>query len=178
MVLGAVLPALDTGTAQLLALGFAAGGAGGALIAAIVNYHAIRTNLSNEKSTVLLQCLERYINVRKDRTKAVHERKKGCCEDYYRELFDLSWTEFQLWRNGYIDDEIVKKWAISRYRCFLNDKITYLDENNTEICCTYQEQWKEAIKNSYFEWDDPYTQFMNYCHEDKIDEVMKMRLKG
>jgi hypothetical protein len=160
---------------QTYALLFVAASACAAFIAAILNYLAIRTNIDNEKSKVLLQCLEKYFHVRKDRTKAILERKKEFCEEYYRELLDLTWTEFHLWKKGYIDDDVMMSWSIALYRNHNSEDLPYLNEHGAEVSYRYEDYWKYIIETNYFERTDPFIEFMNNLHLNKIDDAMKMK---
>nr|WP_321353134.1 hypothetical protein [uncultured Methanoregula sp.] len=158
---------------QTIALILTAGSAFAAFLAAFFNFRAIKTHLDNEKSKVLLQCLEKYFNVRKDRTRAIQLRRKDLCEDYYREILDLLWTEFILWRNGYIDDEIINQWSMARVRCYSNESLEY-DENEAVKKLSCKEYWEYVTsKINYFELTDPFVSFMNHIQTNDINEAIK-----
>lgn len=162
-------------TIQLIATGITAISAIFAAIAASLSYLSIKTNVDTAKSQVLLQCLREYIEIRNHRTKALTEKKKELCEDYYRELFDLHWTEFRLWRWGYIDDETMSLWLSLRFRNYRDDSLIIKNENEVDIKTTYKECWDKLIESNYFEKDDPFTKFMNLVHIEQIKEAIKMK---
>jgi hypothetical protein len=159
---------------QSLALLFTAGSAFAAFLAAFFNYRAIKTHLDNEKSKVLLQCLEKYFNVRKDRTRAIQEQRKELCEDYYREILDLLWTEFTLWKSGYIDDEIMIQWSMARLRSYTNETLDYL-ENGKTMSISCKEYW-EVVTNhlNYFEITDSFVLFMGHVQSNNIKVAIKL----
>jgi hypothetical protein len=158
---------------QTFALLLTAGSAFAAFLAAFFNYRAIRTHLDNEKSKVLLQCLEKYFNVRKDRTRAIQDRRKDLCEDYYREILDLLWTEFILWRNGYIDDEIIYQWSMARLRSYTNESLEY-DENGVAKKISCKDYWDYSTNQiNYFEITDFFVAFMNHIQANDINEAIK-----
>lgn len=88
---------VDASTVQLITMVFTSITAVSAAGAAYMSFRSIKANINTTKSLVLLNCLKEYIDVRKDRTKALKDNNKELCFDYYRELFDLHWTEFRLW---------------------------------------------------------------------------------
>lgn len=146
-----------------------------AAFAAGLSYLAIRTNIDNTKSQVLLDCLREYIEIRKHRTTAIMANSKELCSDYYRELFDLHWTEFRLWRKGYIDDETMKSWLNIRYRNYMGDSLIFKDKAGKWIKVNYKESWEKLIKEDYFEKDDLFVNFMTYNHNNEIKKALKMK---
>lgn len=148
-----------------------------ATYAAYLSYRSIKTNINTTKSQVLLQCLREYIDIQKDRTNAKIEKTEELCSDYYRELFDVHWTEFQLWRLNFIDDDSMTAWLNSRYRNYLNDYLIAKNEKGKEIKICYKDSWEKSVQENYFEKDDPFLAFMKLAHDNNIKEALKMKLK-
>ena len=146
-----------------------------ATIAAFLSYHSIKKNIDSIKSQVLLQCLREYINIRKDQTTARLEKSEELCSNYYRELFDLHWTEFRLWRLNYIDDAIMATWLKSRNRNYLNDFLIAENEKGEKVEIYYKDMWDKVLIENYFEKDDPFVKFMKFAYENKIQEALKMK---
>lgn len=148
-----------------------------ATIAAYLSFCSIKTNIDATKSQVLLQCLREYINIRKDRTNARLEGSEDLCLNYYRELFDLHWTEFRLWRLKFIDDTTMTAWLNSRYRNYLDDYLIAKNETGEEVKIRYKDTWNKGLIENYFEKDDQFVKFMNLTYDNKIEEALKMKQK-
>lgn len=166
---------IDPEISQLITTVAPAIAAGSAAVAAILSLLSIRTNVNTARSHVLLQCLEDYIEIQKHRTDALMKRNEKLCLDYYRELFDLHWTEFRLWKSGFIDDETMSTWLKIRYRNYLNDAISFMDDAGKEIKISYKESWEKLINENYFEKDDLFIKFMGYAHNDEIPRAIEMK---
>ena len=148
-----------------------------ATIAAYLSFRSIRTNIDSTKSQVLLQCLREYINIQKNRTGARLEQSEELCANYYRELFDLHWTEFQMWKLNFIDDTTMTAWLNSRYRNYLDDYLIAEKENGDKIKIRYKDIWDKVLIEHYFEKDDPFVKFMKHTYDNKIKEALKMKTK-
>lgn len=148
-----------------------------AVCVAYLNYKSIKTNIDTNKSQVLLQCLREYGNVMKDRTNAKNEKNRELIIGYYRELFDLHWTEFRLWKLDFIEDDTMTAWLNSRYRDYLTDYLTAQDENGDEIEISYKDSWDDLVKTNYFEKDDKFLIFMKYAYDNHIEDALKMKNK-
>lgn len=134
---------------------------------------ALRSNKKSDesiKSNIMLQCLEKYVMIRKDRTKATTEKSVEMARDYYREFIDLFWFEFQLWKDGLIDDHIMKAWLYSRHESYLHDEIKCISEK-----VSYKDVWDEMRKSRYFSPGDPFLIFMDYSHDNKVEEAMSLK---
>ena len=142
-----------------------------------LSYKTIKTNIDTNKSQVLLQCLREYINIQKDRTIAIREHNEEMILNYYRELFDLHWTEYQLWRLNFIDDTPMTAWINGRYRDYLDDYLIAKDEKGDEIKIYYKDCWDNLVKTNYFEKDDKFITFVKYAHDNNIKDALKMNKK-
>lgn len=167
---------IDPEISQLITTVAPAIAAGSAAIAAILSLLSIRANINTARSNVLLRCLEDYLEIQKHRTDALMKKNETLCFDYYRELFDLCWTEFRLWKSGFIDDETMSIWLKIRYRNYdKNDAISFKDATGNDIKVYYKESWKKLIKENYFEKDDLFIKFMEYAHNDEIHKAIGMK---
>lgn len=143
-----------------------------------LSYKSIKTNIDTNKSHVLLQCLREYIDIKKSRTNAKIEQNEELILNYYRELFDLNWTEFQLWKLNFIEDTTMTAWLSGRHRDYLNDCMTAKDEkgNETKIC--YKDSWDKIVQTNYFEKKDKFLIFMKHAHDNRIEDALKMKNNG
>jgi hypothetical protein len=141
--------------------------------AAWLSYLAVRALSKQTKASVLLLCLGAYVDVRKGRTKALREASADLCFDYYRELFDLHWTEFQLWKAGMIEPHVMKAWLDVRHRNHGKDDALDFKDAAGQHKVTYREVWAKLI-DEYFAPSDPFVQFMRLVHDGDIKEAMKL----
>ena len=125
-------------------------------------------------SSNLINCLNSYITIMKARTQAIDSKNEQRCKDFYRELFDLHWTEFQMWRAGLIPDHVMKAWLDVRRRNYKEDSIRF-EKDGREVTVSYREVWDELKRKNYFEPEDLYRRFMNQIHEEVITDMKKLR---
>jgi len=144
------------------------------IVALILCWQIIR--LKEEfKGKVLFNALNSYIAIQKDRSIVISEKNPESARNYYREMFDLHWTEFNLWRKGYIDDYIMIAWLHARRRNYEHDTISTTDENGNAIIVSYKKVWESLIDpaNAYFIRGDPFITFMEYVHADNIPRAIR-----
>ena len=168
---------VDATTIEVITMIFTALTVFFASIAAYLSFRSIKKNIDSTKSQVLLQCLREYINIKKNRTNARLMKNEEMCSNYYIELFDLHWTEFQLWRLFYIDDAVMETWLNSRNRNYLSDFLIAENEKGEKVEIHYKDMWKKVLVENYFEKDDPFVKFMTFAYENKIQEALKMKPK-
>lgn len=161
--------------AQLVLLLLAAMGAllaaMGALIAAIFTWFAAQATKTASRGATLLSCLQNYIDIMKDRRKAEEEESSLSVEEFYRELFDLHWSEFHLWRDDVISDNVMLAWARVRKRNFDEDKAISTKDGKT---VTYRNCWDKLKNINYFEIDDPFVKFMKKVHAGEITTIKEL----
>lgn len=143
-----------------------------AIIAIGIAITTTNRNYAFSKSQMLLQTMNHYIIIRKDRSIATMNNEKESCKQYYREMFDLYWAEFNLWRLGHIDDECMKIWMEQANKNNKCDFLIVRGNNQTVDKIEYNEEWNKLIKDDYFEEKDPFRQFMNLVHDGQIEEAM------
>lgn len=123
----------------------------------------------------LVNCLNAYIMVMRSKRRALEEKNKELTKDFYRELFDLHWTEFQLWRKGMIPDNVMQAWLMIRHRNFAKGQLLFSAENGQQIVVSYSQVWQELKNEDYFEKTDPFLEFMNRVHEKVPTDIKTLR---
>ena len=145
----------------------------GAALAAIFTWFAADATKRASRGATLLACLENYVVIMKDKRKAQEEGFSRLAEEFYRELLDLHWSEFRLWRDNVIPDSVMQSWVRVRKRNFDSDQIICKAEGSKII--TYKDCWNKLKSENYFEIDDPFVQFMNKAHPGEIINVVELR---
>jgi hypothetical protein len=143
-------------------------------VLSLITYDSFKRNMDASKSQMLLTCMNHYIQIQKDRTKAIIEKKSDYVREYYREMFDLHWTEFQLWNIGYIDDERMKPWLKLRHKDFDHDYIL-IDDQPPSDKLTYKQVWNELLDANYFSKNGLFATFMDYAHSNDVEEALALK---
>jgi len=146
-----------------------------AAAAAIATYFQARAITKSTTASNLVNCLDAYTKLMRDRTKAEEQKSEKLCKDYYRELFDLHWTEFQIWRGDMIPDRVMRAWLAVRRRNYEKDFLQFDTDNGQKITVKYSQIWDELKSQRYFEPSDPYLQFMDKAHEEVITDMKKLK---
>lgn len=148
-----------------------------AFVAAIVLWFEIKNLREEFKGRILFDALNSYIAIQKDRRKATSKKDPVLANEYYREMFDLHWTEFNLWRKGYIDDNIMKTWLHARRRNYEHDTMSTVDQNENTVEVSYSAVWDSLIdpQNAYFIEGDPFKEFMNDAHNNNIQRAINRK---
>lgn len=123
------------------------------------------------RAHIQIECLNQYIKIQKTKREAGKSKDSDLCYDYYRELFDLHWTEFNLWKKGHILDSVMRAWLDVRSRNFKKDKFDAKFSSGENV--SYQLVWEDLVKNKYFSPEDDFIRFMELIHDGKIDKAMK-----
>ena len=146
-----------------------------ASLAAVFTYFAARATQKATTASNLVNCLNTYVGLMRARAKAEEEKGQKLCKDFYRELFDLHWTEFQIWREGMIPDHVMKAWLSVRRRNYEKDRLQFISDTGRRITVKYSQVWDELKRQKYFEPTDPYLQFMDKAHEEVITDMKQLR---
>jgi hypothetical protein len=146
-----------------------------AATAAIFSFLAVRAIGKQTRASILLGCLDAYIQIRRHRSEAITAKSQTQCEDYYRELFDLHWSEYQLFAASHIPENVMRAWLDSRWRNYREDKVEFTNEGGQRLTVTYEDMWNKLLKSGYFTMKDRYVGFMNLAHEGKIEEALRCR---
>lgn len=143
--------------------------------AAIFTWLEARAISKSTTASNLVNCLNSYITIMRARTKALEDKSEQQCKDCYRELFDLHWTEFQLWQRDMIPDHTMNAWLRIRNRNYRKDSMEFLTETGQKISVTYQQEWERLKDIEYFEPDDPFRGLMDKAHREVITDMKKLR---
>ena len=144
---------------------------------AMANWFTAKATRESMTASVLIDCLNAYTNVMRQRAVAIESKSEQQCKDFFRELFDLHWTEFQLWRQSMIPNHVMKAWLSVRRRNYDEKKgrIQITTDTDKIVIVTYKQVWDELNRDQYFEEDDPFVTFMNKIHSQKIKDMKKLR---
>ena len=147
-----------------------------AAVAAIAAWKQTKAVSKSTTSSNLINCLNAYITIMRFRMKALENKSEQQCKDFYRELFDLHWTEFQLWRENLIPDHVMNAWLSVRRRNYNTDSLEFETEMGQKVSVTYEQVWRE-LKDAieYFEPTDPFVQFMGKAHTEIITDMRKFK---
>lgn len=88
----------------------------------------IEASIAHTKASIILQCLQRYLEITDHRTKAIIQQNEEMARQYWRELVDLLWSEYHLWKheNEYIGDEHMHIWCTVRRESYIkNHAVTF-----------------------------------------------------
>lgn len=135
------------------------------ILIAILSYKISRRNATRD---TFFLCFGKYLDVMKTKSNAIKENKAELAEAYYRELFDLLWTEFNLFQRKLIEKETYKRWLSARYKEFVNNSpgIGVFDK------IKYKNEW-EKLKEFYFDKDDPFIEHMDAVHKGFLNDAIK-----
>lgn len=147
----------------------------GAFLAASFTFLAAKATKKASRGATLLSCLDKYISVMKDKREATTKKSRQLAEEFYRELFDLHWSEFHLWQEHVIPDRVMQSWLYIRKRNHDIDKIMCESEDGTERAVSYAEQWNKLKSENYFEINDPFVKFMDRAHSGEVTDMKKLR---
>lgn len=142
--------------------------------AAIFTFFTAKATERATTASNLLNCLNTYVALMRSRTKALEARSERQCKDFYRELFDLHWTEFQIWREGMIPEHVMKAWLAIRHRNHATDALSFTTDDGQQITVSYRQVWEELKSANYFEGTDPFIKFMDKAHSEVITDMQKL----
>lgn len=162
-------------TIRFLELTLLALAAVGACGAALFTWRAARATAKANRGQTILMCLDKYISIMRDKSEAIKAKEERLAKDFYRELFDLHWSEFHLWHEGAIPNSVMSPWIIVRRRNFNKDYIECRSEGNN-IQISYASSWSE-LKGEYFELTDSFVNFMDTIHIGDIVNIRKLKRK-
>jgi hypothetical protein len=131
------------------------------------------TMLKQTKATIMQKCTETYIIIRRQRSKAIEDKSEELAKDYYREICDLHWSEYILYKEDLIPHSAMKAWLDARSRNYTNDNVPIEDNIRGIRRITYAEVWNELLEKGYFEKDDPFVEFMDKVHKGNVIDVIK-----
>jgi hypothetical protein len=145
-----------------------------AATSAFFSYLALRSFNSQTYATILVSCMENYMQVEKGRSEAIRKNSVDLCKEYYHLLFDLTWREFKLWKMGCIPNPVMISWLLGRRKQYKNEKIS-IKKKDGEILVEYKGVWEDRIKDGYFDSESDFGKFMNDVHQGnrRIGDILK-----
>lgn len=146
-----------------------------AALAAAFTYFTARATQKATIASNLVNCLSTYIQLMRARTQALEAKSETQCANFYRELFDLHWSEFQIWRENLIPDHVMKAWLVVRHRNYAKDALSFVADNGQKVTITYKQVWDDLKNTDYFEGTDPLVRFMDKVHSEVIEDMKKLR---
>ena len=84
------------------------------------------------------------------------------------------WTEFQLWKDGYVPERMMRAWLQTRSYLFHEDSgIRVKNENEQPEVVTYRKWWRE-LKSDFFAGpaNREFKDLMDAVHSCKIDDIV------
>ena len=157
----------------------------GSIIVGIASVYISRKARSIAKSSavgsMLSHCVERYESIMRIRHEAKSEKDHERARQYYRELFDLFWSETYLWIDGMIPDYIMLHWIQARSNSWQDkdeeDKIETEKKNDdgriVHEDVTYTECWEYA-RDGVFKMDECFKAFMVKVHDNKLNTIKEL----
>lgn len=149
---------------------------GGGLISSII---ALLTLLQVKKTNTLeafFKCLEGYLKIMDYRSIAIKEKNFYSYLDYYRALFDLQWSEYQMWLRDTIPDGPYRVWLGLRYGQYCEESLELNDcVEGVADTISYRLVWERLLSKNYFEEKDPFRAHMELVHEGNLDDAMNQK---
>lgn len=144
-----------------------------AAASSVFSYVAVRYVARQTRAQVILDCMRSYTNIRRLRTDATEHHSVDRARDYYRELFDLHWTEYELYRERLIPRRMYVAWLDARRRNFREDGIEIQLPNAQCQRVTYAECWHKLVNDNYFSPADGFVAFMQLVHDNNVDAAIR-----
>ena len=152
----------------------------GTIAVAVASVYVSRKAKNIAKSSAigstLTYCVERYESVMKIKYEATMKKEAKLAERYFREMFDLFWSETYLWMDGMIPDYIMRHWIQARASSWEeDDKILAEKEHDQPIepkDITYKKRWKHARQKA-FKSDKFFIKFMSRVHKGSFNSINK-----
>ena len=130
-------------------------------------------SLARDQRDALFKALDVYLKVRELRSKAETSHTHQDWEDYYRALFDLQWSEFQVWRNDALPDQPYKAWLLQHHKMYETDEKPLVAPTPA---ISYRTAWADLLNSGYFLSTDSFVAHMKAVHEGKVALAMRSKL--
>jgi len=151
-------------------------------VAAFFSFRTAQATLMVARSTqdlaaggVLVNLLAAYGSLRNSADQALQNKDLGLCRAYYRQYFDLLWTEFQLWRRGLIPNSIMHAWLLAVHRSYRDQAFPYRAQDSSEAQLTHKEAWDHAMRELYFDQQDPFVTFVEHVYHEPAINIEQLR---
>lgn len=145
----------------------------------IVGIVSVLQNKARNFREGLFKCLDGYWTVMKFKADAESDNgdekhKISSYRNYYRSLFDLQWSEFQLWRRYSLHQETYSEWLKQRRNQYTSDE-GLVKSGSSEKLIDYRSVWDNLKTQKYFDENDPFIKHLDLVHEGKITKALKQR---
>ena len=164
-------PATDFDTFFKYASPAITGIVGGGVFSAAFAYVNLRLTRRRDCRETLFKCLDAYNKVMDYKAKTRAEHTYDAYLDYYRALFDLHWTEYQMWMEDAVKPKHYRAWLNARKMSYLAPATTVL-VNHVATPISYRIVWDCLLQNGYFERSDPFVGHMELVHAGRIEEAL------
>ncbi len=135
----------------------------------IVGLASVFQNLGRGRREGLFKCLESYWQVMKFRAEAEEKLTYEKYYDYYRALFDLQWSEYQLWKRYSLPTSAYREWIKQRRRDYNKPAVQrQRRDTNTMENISYKMVWDDLIKDSYYDAKDPFIAHLEKIHDNRL----------
>jgi hypothetical protein len=152
-----------------------AGFLGGGVFSALFSYLTYREHWKRNIGDAFFGCLEAYYKVMEYHTKAEIEKSFEGYFTYFRALFDLQWSEYQMWLLGYLQDKPYKAWCSARYNDYSLVEISSTDAYGQSFPISYKIVWDKLIKDGYYSSNDSFISHMTLVHAGRIEDALRER---
>ena len=126
----------------------------------------ILTSESQTEATIILRCLEIYLELCKNKTKAILEKNERLAEQYWQGLIDLHWTEYKLWEHEYIRDDVIAAWCYARNKDLDDDHAIRIEtDTNDPKLVKYSDVYNGLLSTGYYPYEDLFIDFMKRIHD-------------
>ncbi len=149
----------------------------GVMAAAIFTFRAANVHKKASTGATMISCLEQYTKVMEHKREAIEGNSISLAEWYYREIFDLLWSELHLWKDKVILDETIFAWLYIRRKQYDDDdtiSVTLPGGKSQDI--KYKDEWDKVITGHYYHPKDPYIDFMRRVHDGEITTLKKLKI--
>lgn len=148
----------------------------GVSVAAWLAYRAVQVHKNASNGSTMVACLGKYIDIMEHKRVAEEGNRVSLAEQYYREIFDLLWSEVRFWRDKVIHDDTMFAWLYIRRKHYEDDdKIQVKLDDGTTKDIKYREEWEKSFAGHYFHPSDPYIPFMRKVHNGEINTLKDLR---
>lgn len=146
-----------------------------AALSAFFSYLALRSFNTQTYANILVSCMENYMQVEKVKAEAIRKKSAALCKESLRELFDLTWREFNLWKMGCIPDTVMIPWLLGRRYQYQQEKLSIRNSRGKITTVEYKKVWQDRIAEGYFDPRSDFGRFMKEIHEGnkRVQDILR-----
>ncbi len=120
-----------------------------------------------EKAANLVESMKIYMNVQNERRAALTEtdtaKRRVMARNYWRNLFDMHWLVFQLYRKSDMDQNIFTTWTTSRFINYWSAGESIPVGDGSSV--SYRQEWEQLGQGHYFMDKGEYQVFMKEVYQ-------------